>query len=263
MKLPVADESYFFVDESGDSTFYDAKGKFIVGTEGCSSLLILGFIETQKPRDIRLAVLRAQQSIVTDPYLVGIPSISKTAVAFHAKDDASEVRYLFYKELKSLPFQAQFVVARKIESIFRKDHAASEDQFYDDLVGRLFQKVLHRFQHSHIVFSTRGSRERRRPLEDAIKKARTRFEQKFKVKADCSTFVLEPQSPKGEPCLSVIDYMNWAVQRAYTRNEMRYCNFVMDKISFLWDIYDFRKKPYCHKNPFEMKKAAPLELGSR
>jgi hypothetical protein len=264
MKQPVTDESYFFVDESGDPTFYDAHGKLIVGTEGCSPILILGFVETQKPKDLRQAILRSKTSICSDPYLKNIPSIAKTAVALHAKDDCSEVRYLFYKEMKSLPFKAQFIVARKLESVFKSAHNGDEDQFYDDLIGRLFQNVLHRFEHNHIVFSTRGSRERRRPLEEAIKKARTRFEQKCKVKPDCTTFEIEPQSPKGEPCLSVIDYMNWAVQRAYIRDEMRYYNFIEDKVSFLWDIYDFQKgkKPYCRKNPFDVKKAAPLGLGS-
>jgi hypothetical protein len=57
--------------------------------------------------------------------------------------------------------------------------------------------------------------------------------------------------------------MNWAVQRAYTKNEMRFFNFMEDKISFLVDIYDFGKKPYYRRNPFDMKKAAPLGLGSR
>jgi len=263
MKYPVTDESYFFVDESGDSTFYDAVGKLIVGTEGCSPVLILGFIETQKPKDIRQAVLRAQRSIISDPYLKGIPSISKTAVALHAKDDASEVRYLFYKEIKSLPFKAHFIVARKIESVFKNRHNGSEDEFYDYMIGRLFENVLHRFEHNHIVYATRGSRVRRRPLQEAINKARQRFEQKFKVKADCTTFVVEPQSPKGEPCLSVTDYMNWAVHRAFTKGEMRYYSFIDDKVSCLWDIYDFQngKKPYCRKNPFDIKKAAPLKLG--
>ncbi len=86
------------------------------------------------------------------------------------------------------------------------------------------------------------------------------------MKADCTTFEIEPQTPKGEPCLSVIDYMNWAVHRAFTKSEMRYYDFVEDKVSFLWDIYDFGgngKKPYCRKNPFSIKKAAPLRLGSR
>jgi hypothetical protein len=144
--------------------------------------------------------LRAQKSIISDPYLKGIPSIAKTGVALHAKDDSGEVRYLFYKELKSLPFKAQFIVARKVESVFRSAHAGNQDQFYDDLVGRLFQNVLHRFEKNHIVFSARGSRKRRQPLEDAIKKARARFEDKYKVKADCTSFDIEPQSPQGEPC---------------------------------------------------------------
>jgi hypothetical protein len=38
-----------------------------------------------------------------------------------------------------------------------------------------------------------------------------------------------------------------------------------DRVSFLWDIYDFKnggKKPYCRKNPFDVTKAA-LGLGSQ
>lgn len=80
MKQPVTDESYFFVDESGDPTFYDSKGKLIVGTEGCSPILILGFVETQKPHEMRRAVLRSQQSIIADPYLASVPPISKTGL---------------------------------------------------------------------------------------------------------------------------------------------------------------------------------------
>jgi hypothetical protein len=262
MKGVAVGDSYFFVDESGDSTFYDARGKFIVGEEGCSPILILGFIETQKPHEIRQAVLRAQRSIISDPYLLKVPSISKTGIALHAKDDVPEVRYIFYKEIKSLPFKAQFIVARKIERIFKNDHQSDETKFYDDLVARLFQNMLHRFEHNHIVFSTRGSRTRRQPLEEAIKKAKARFEQKHHV-VHSAMFDLEPQTPKGEPCLSVIDYMNWAVQRAYTKHELRYYDYIEDKVSLLCDIYDFNggKKPYCRKNPFDIKKAAPLVLG--
>ena len=82
MKTVEVGDTYFFVDESGDSTFYNAKGKCIVGEPGCSQILILGFIETQKPHEIRQAVLRAQRSIVTDPYLTGIPSTPKHTLPF-------------------------------------------------------------------------------------------------------------------------------------------------------------------------------------
>lgn len=126
--------TYFFVDESGDPVFYDAKGNLIVGQPGCSPLLILGFIETQAPRALRRAVLDLQQEVCNEPYFKSIPSLAKTAIAFHAKDDAPEIRYLFYKRIRELDFKAQFIVARKIEKVFRNDFNADENQFYDHLV---------------------------------------------------------------------------------------------------------------------------------
>ncbi len=49
MKSPEAITKYFFVDESGDPFFYDRHGVMIVGSDGCSRLLILGFIKTGSP----------------------------------------------------------------------------------------------------------------------------------------------------------------------------------------------------------------------
>ena len=42
MVLKYNNANYFFVDESGDSTFYNKSGKCMVGEEGCSKVLILG-----------------------------------------------------------------------------------------------------------------------------------------------------------------------------------------------------------------------------
>jgi len=50
------DTAYFFVDESGDPTFYDKYGNCIVGRDGCSRILILGFITTIDPASIRKAL---------------------------------------------------------------------------------------------------------------------------------------------------------------------------------------------------------------
>jgi hypothetical protein len=92
-------QTYFFVDESGDPTFYDRKGNLIVGQEGCSSLLILGLVEIGDPIPHREAIHKLQSEIVNDPYFLDFPSIRQTKVAFHAKDDVPEVRYQFYKLL--------------------------------------------------------------------------------------------------------------------------------------------------------------------
>ena len=132
MKKTQPGSIWYFVDESGDAAFYDRRGNFIVGQPGCSKLLILGFIETPSPNTIRKAVLDLQQEIINEPYFQGAPSIATTAIAFHAKDDSPEVRYQIFKLIAELEFRAQFVVARKIELVFRniKNHPSVARSVY-------------------------------------------------------------------------------------------------------------------------------------
>ena len=65
MKKAKPGSNWFFVDESGDPTFYDRKGNLIVGQGGCSPILVLGFVETQQPEPIRQAVLRLDVNKIT------------------------------------------------------------------------------------------------------------------------------------------------------------------------------------------------------
>lgn len=260
MKQAVDADNWFFVDEAGDPVFYDRKGNLIVGQPGCSPILMLGFIETQNPGAIRQAVLELQREVVNDPYFEGIPSLAKTAVAFHAKDDAPEIRYRFFNLIVNLDFSAQFIVARKIERVFRNNFQADSNAFYDHLVKQLFERVLHRYSRNYIYFAKRGSRDRQVPLQNAIQSAVKRFEAKHQTRV-VSTINVQAQTPKGEPCLSVIDYMNWAVQRAFVKGEMRYYRFVESKVSLLVDWYDSNRYPnnwFNRRNPFDIKKCSPL-----
>lgn len=162
---------------------------------------------------------------------------------------------MFFSLIKELEFKAQFIVARKVEKVFRNSFNANEREFYDHLISKLFKNNLHRFSHNYICFSKRGSAIRQKPLEDAISKAKVWFEEKAQIIS--STFDIQPQSPKGEPCLSIIDYMNWAVYRAYVRNEMRYYDSIEDKVSLLVDLYDSkpcRQNYYHRKNCFNINK---------
>src|SRR5262245_27064811 len=196
-------ETNFFVDEFGDPIFYDKKGRLIVGSEGCSLILGIGFIELADPRPARQAILALQQDIVNDSYLHKIPSVANhTTVAFHASKDVPEVRYLMYRLLKTIEFKAQFVVSYNSEKIFRERHNSDENLYYDQMVGRLFSSVLHRCKTNKICFSSRGSRDRRLPLEQAIYKARSDFEDFYGKRIFGTTFDVQAQSPAGEPCLS-------------------------------------------------------------
>jgi len=260
MKKTRTGSQWFFVDESGDPTFFDEKGVNIVGKEGCSPILILGFIETGDPFAMRNEIDKLRKEITSEPFFQGFPSIKKTAIAFHAKDDLPEIRYQFYKLIDTLDFKAQFIVARKIEKVFVSKFQSKESQFYDYLVSKLFENSLHKFEQNIIYFAKRGSRNRQSPLSEAIRKGVSAFESKWNRKIE-SKIQIQAQSPKGEPCLSVIDYLNWAIYRAYTRNEMRYFNTIAEKVSLLVDLYDTEKYPksyYTKQNSFYIKKITPL-----
>lgn len=255
MKEPKDGDLYFFVDENGDSTFYNRKGKLIVGEPGCSTHLTLGFIRVkQDPNLLRQAIVDLHREVVADPYFRQLPSFRDTSIAFHANKDAPEVRYLVFRLIRSLNFKACFVISLKDERFFQTMHHGRTNEYYDDLIARLFQNSLHRYKRNHICIATRGSRIRQKPLEMAIEAARLRFQRIYNVARSNTTVNVETQSPKGEPCLSVIDYVGWALQRAYESGDMRHYRLIEDKIGIIIEL-EAGKKPtvYCERNPFKVK----------
>lgn len=252
--------SWFFVDEAGDTTFFDRRGRLIVGEEGCSPILILGYVRADQPTEIRRRMLDLQREVLSNSYFENVPSLQKTAVAFHAKDDLPEIRYLVYRLLAELDFQAQLVVARKTKPTVSRNYGRKPRALYDDLVQRLFTNTLHKTEQNQIIFAKRGSRTRQEPLESAIRRGVRHFEEKWNT--EVSTDVnISVQRPSGEPMLSVVDYVNWAVYRAFTRGEMRYFNSIRDRVSLLADLHDTVRYPgnwYNKKNAFDIKKITPL-----
>ena len=79
------------------------------------------------------------------------------------------------------------------------------------------------------------------------------------METDCD---IEAQSPGGEPCLSVIDYVGWALQRAYIMGESRYFDYIADKVSYICDLRETGTTRYSRKNRFDINRAALLQLGS-
>ena len=255
--------NYFFVDESGDTIFYDRKGNWIVGNEnGSSKILLMGFIRTAEPEFLRKKLNELRAVLINDDYLKDIPSMEKTAVAFHAKDDCPEVRYHVFKLLKDLPFSCNIVVARKSEKIFNKFNGNTQE-LYDSLITHLFKNILQLSNNNYIYIATRGSRKRQAPLEDAIHNALLYTEAKLQHPINSSQKIL-PQTPSGESCLQIIDYCNWAIQRAFIKSDMRYYNYLKEKFGLIVDLYDFKdgwKNFYNKKNPFDINKISPLRLG--
>jgi hypothetical protein len=252
---------YYFMDEAGDPVFYNGKGELIVGNEGCSKILILGYIRTTDPTPIREALEQVRQEVAKDEYLRNIPSVKKSLEYFHAKDDCPEVRHMVYQAIRRMNVHGEFIVARKDEKRFKTRHLGKEGVFYNDLVTQLFESRMHISEVTKIYYAIRGNKKRQAPLSEAIQAAKLAFERKHETKISALVDVL-PQSMSGEPCLQVADYLLWALQRAYTTGETRYLDFLKHKVSFVWDIYD-TKTPrklnrYHSRNKFEIKKTSPL-----
>lgn len=252
---------WYFVDESGDTSFYAKRSKrIIVGENGCSRVLLMGFVRTRDPQELRRKLSEVRLEISKSKYLKDIPSVQQSILHFHATDDCPEVRKLVFEALERMPFAAQVVVARKVENSFRKYYKADEYKFYDDIVTKLLKGQLHRSRENYITFAQRGDKLRQDALATAVSKSVELLPPRNEWKAHIRT-----SQPLQEPAIQVTDYINWAVQRAYERREMRYFEFVRDKVELVRDVFDQEKKnrgeDCCYDrddNPFDIKKASPL-----
>lgn len=271
MKQAEVKPRWYYVDEAGDPIFF-SKGKgIIIGTEGCSRTFSVGFLRTYDPQAIRSKLADVRLEILNDRYLKDIPSIVRTLRAFHAKDDVPEVRKLVYEALDKMDFVAQVVVGRKRIQMFNTKHKGSADLFYDDLVGHLFSRQLHLATENTIIFARRGNKTRQHALRTAVEAGTQKFRDKYKGAA-VTKVNIDTSQPAQEPVLQAIDYVLWAVQRAFERSEMRFFEYMRDKIELVWDVYDFKKLKQMQKskdkglsviydrtkNPFDIKKVSPL-----
>lgn len=224
----------------------------------------MGFVVTDDPAPLRERLTELRDEVAKDQYFRNIPSFSKSLLVFHAKDDCPEIRMLVFKTLAEMDFSAQVIVARKLEPMFRAKYKGNQDGFYDDLVTRLFKNQLHMATHNIITFSRRGKKRRQYALRTALERGIRQFSEKWNHQGPTHLEVLTYQ-PSEEPMLQVVDYVNWAVQRAYHRGEMRYFEFLREKYSLVLDVFDkakYRKggNYYTRKaNPFDIKKASPLD----
>ena len=72
---------HYFVDEAGDSTLFDSKGRVLIGSEGCSRFFILGLVDIplhlvqdiDDTRQTRYGVYYTQKKPLTTAALVDRP----------------------------------------------------------------------------------------------------------------------------------------------------------------------------------------------
>ena len=208
-------EFHRFLDEAGDTAFY-GKGKInIVGRQGVSNTFILGMVKFREPLDVvRRKVIELQNDIAQDSFYKDIPSIEKK------KND------------KGFFFHATDDIPEVREKFFK--------------FGKERKLVLN--------IAKRQNSTNNHNLNIALQKAISRFSAKYPSKDIKTTVVFNVQNQLAEPLLNISDYFCWTVQRIFERGEVRYYNFLMDKMSLVIDLYDKNnwignKHYYNAKNP--------------
>ena len=262
MKEASKTKNYYFFDEAGTPEILGRKGVNLV-TKGCSSkVFIVGFISTTDPKAINNAMRTIHDEIVADSYLASIPSISSTRLMFHANKDCAEVREKVFKILHDADFSFQCIVARKKLSIFRSRYDLVPSRLYRDLVSRLLKNRLHLNKEIDCYFSSMQNVIWRESMEETIAQAKDRFHRQWGLDHENSIRVIIQKSSELY-ALQAVDYMLWAVYRAFEHGDFRYLEYVKEKVELIVDIFDVRTSMYgtyyTKKNPITLEKISPLQ----
>jgi hypothetical protein len=246
-----------FLDETGDTTFYGAGRKVILGQNGVSQSFGMGIVRIDgNLAEVRRDILALQRQVEADPFLNAIPSVQKRIASggffFHACKDAPEVRTVLMHFLRELPCQAEIVIGRKIPAVFEKTHHGKDEQFYADMLSHLLKHRMKRDRKLVLNVAQRGSSTREQVLNEALWLALRRAFDRQGVDGIQSHVVFNVQNPRNEPLLTVSDYLCWSVQRVFEQGESRYYDYLIDKIRLVVDLYDSTKYDG-HKNYYTKK----------
>jgi hypothetical protein len=259
---------HYFVDEAGDLSFFDKKGRIVVGQPGASKFFMVGVAQIADPEKVAWELSALRSSLMTHPRYKRIPSMQseakKTAIAFHAKDDHAEIREKVFELVQSFDVKVFVAIRSKAEiaDAAKADFKSlgkklEQNAIYDDLIKRLFKNLLHKADVIQVMIARRGKEAREEALEQAIKQAQSNFEAQWKTSSS-SSIIVEPAYPSQVAGLQIVDYYLWALQRLYEREEDRFFRPLAKKYRLIMDLEDKRNKPYGEwygdRNPLTLEK---------
>jgi hypothetical protein len=253
-----------FLDEAGDTSFYGKGRKAIIGTKGVSDSFIVGMIHFKEPLEsIRKLIVDLQDHIANDPYFDVISIRQKKLTSgyyFHATDDLPEVRKLFLDFINKLDCNFEAVVGRKSVERYETMHKGKEQYFYADMLSHLLKNKLGIADRLVLHIAERGKSTKNANLNLALEKAKERLAHAMNQKTikdeenvlgiigklvsrkDIqANIVFNVTRPVQEPLLTIADYFCWVVQNVFEKGEVRYYNYVKEKISLIVDLYDEEK----------------------
>ena len=228
----------YYVDEAGDGVLFGPKGR-----------------NRLADADAAAALAKLRQELVVHPLYASIyslqPQAQKTARAFHAKDDHSDIRTKVFELLLMLDFKF-YAVVKDMRSVLRyvegrnamdSSYRYQPNELYDLTVRMLFKQRLHKEDHYRITFARRGKSDRTAALTEQLQRTRQGFLAEHDLLHE-PTLEIQPAYPREQSCLQIADYCLWALQRCYERYEARFLHALWSKVSIIHDVDDPSGKRY-------------------
>jgi hypothetical protein len=240
---------YHFVDEAGDTTLFGRHGKVLVGGDAVSRFFMVAQLEVPDIAALQADMDALRAELLADPLLNAVPSMQaaagKTALFFHAKDDVPEVRHAVFKLLLRHEMRLSAVVKEKHHLLADvRGHEAANPAYrykadgheiYDDLIARLFGQFGAFGAQRHVTFAVRGSKPRTAALKTVLETIDQDFERDFGFAPHGHTTV-HSSYPAKSAGLQACDYLLWALQRFYERQEERYLQPLWPKFARVLDL---------------------------
>lgn len=266
---PVPCPATYYVDEAGDGVLFGPKGRSRLKDEGAPQFFMLGMVRCACDAEEGAALAKLRQELMVHPLYASIHSLrpdeQKTARAFHAKDDHTDIRTKVFELLLTLDFKFYAVVKdmRAVLNYVERRNRMNDDyryhpnELYDLTVRMLFKQRLHTEDHSRITFARRGKSDRTEALKDQLERTRQNFLVNHGLQHQ-PVLEIVPAFPWEQPCLQIADYCLWALQRCYERHEVRFLNAIWPKVSIIHDVDDPLGKRY---GSYLTRKTPPPDAG--
>jgi hypothetical protein len=236
---------YIFLDESGRPEIMSARGENLLLSGKTSKYLTIAVVLTDDPLAIHREVTKARNDALNNPDFSELFTLEYCLDTFHAHSDKMEIKRFFLNRMREFDFKAQAIVAEKIKAMgaFKRD----PERFYNSMCGLLLRSNLHKREIVEVVVSRKDTKlSVGKNFTDMINLYRNEYLARFGISFKSKIFT-RTKPHYSHSALQVVDYVAWAVHRAFETNDKSYYEVIESKISLIWDV--FNKKYYTKRNP--------------
>ena len=240
-------ELVIYLDESGSADVFSSSGEDLMALGRTPNYLVIAALRCPDPNLVARLVTSTIAWANTLPNRTRPPGRVRS---LHAGQDDDRVRLKFCKELAALPVKATAIVMDKRlldpARTWRNDRQA----FYDEMAARLLCDSLHLYERTRIIFS-RKNYETKADLDVMVKAIETEWAN-FMARVDPPApqqVTARQEMAAKNPGLQAVDYVAWAVFRAFERGDMTYYRVLQPVIRHVIDLG--RVTHYSSKHPMK------------